>query len=183
MIGDRINHQRQRFLADRADGRIGRSRIQIDNVVAAVALSDYGLIVMLGVALGIVTMRFAAQIFTVMIERELLLATTAYILVLNISLELVIEEAAMLLGYHIPLCPLAQILISIGAIALALLYAHSPWLQHRLRPLLHVIGRLFAYIGDATNWLLRPFGWVFAKLFALVRGMFQSVAGMLAKSD
>ncbi len=42
----------------------------LDNVVAAVSLSDKLWVVMIGVALGIVTMRFAAGIFTWMIKRE-----------------------------------------------------------------------------------------------------------------
>ena len=66
----------------------------LDNVVAAVALSDQLWVVMLGVALGILTMRFAAGFFSVAIEREPILKPAAYLLVLNIGVQLILEDLA-----------------------------------------------------------------------------------------
>lgn len=91
----------------------------LDNVVAAVTLSHQLSVVMLGVALGIVTMRFAAGIFTHLVQREPSLEPAAYILVLNISLEMLLEGLA---GVHIG--DVTKFIISAGTLALALVYAH-----------------------------------------------------------
>jgi tellurite resistance protein TerC len=64
----------------------------IDNVVAAVALSNQLWVVLLCVALGIVTMRFAAGIFAYLIRRQPILEPAAYILVLAIGIELVLAD-------------------------------------------------------------------------------------------
>jgi len=66
----------------------------LDNVVAVVALSDNLYIVMFGVAIGIITMRFAAGIFTLMIMKEPILKPAAYIVVFNIGTELLLDEFA-----------------------------------------------------------------------------------------
>ena len=64
----------------------------LDNVVAVVALSDNLYIVMFGVFMGILTMRFAAGIFTWMILREPILKPAAYLVVFNIGAELLMDE-------------------------------------------------------------------------------------------
>jgi len=64
----------------------------LDNVVAVVALSDNLYIVMFGVFMGILTMRFAAGIFTWMILREPILKPAAYLVVFNIGAELLLDE-------------------------------------------------------------------------------------------
>lgn len=153
----------------------------IDNVVAAVALSDHILIVMLGVALGIVTMRFAAQIFTHLIEREPILAPTAYLLVLNISAELLIEEAAEALGYTIHFSNWQKFIISIGTIVLALLYIHSPTLYRILHPFIHAMRLFFGVINHGFDWLLRPFAWLFSWLVSSVRGLFRRLSSATAR--
>jgi tellurite resistance protein TerC len=57
----------------------------IDNVVAAVSLSDKIWVVMLGVGIGILTMRFAAGVFSYAVEREPILQQAAYVLILNMA--------------------------------------------------------------------------------------------------
>ncbi|HNE04298.1 MAG TPA: DUF475 domain-containing protein, partial [Anaerolineales bacterium] len=64
----------------------------IDNVVAAVSLSDKLWVVMLGVGIGILTMRYAAGIFSYAVEKEPILKQAAYILVLNIGVELILSQ-------------------------------------------------------------------------------------------
>lgn len=64
----------------------------LDNVVAAVALSREMLIVIIGVALGILTMRIAAGFFVRVVERVPELELGAYLLVGAIGVELVAEE-------------------------------------------------------------------------------------------
>ena len=66
----------------------------LDNVVAAVSLSDKLWVVMVGVALGILFMRFAAGLFSYAVEREPVLREAAYLLVFNIGVELLLEELA-----------------------------------------------------------------------------------------
>lgn len=64
----------------------------LDNVVAAVALSDRLWVVILGVLIGIVVIRFAATIFTRLIAWEPALEHAAYLLLLAIGSELIIER-------------------------------------------------------------------------------------------
>ena len=136
----------------------------LDNVVAAAALSHDYWVVMLGVALGIVTMRFAAGLFTRFIEREPILAPAAYILVLNIAIELVLEDAGL---YEFN--ALSKFAISIGTLVLALVYAHTPFLQRLFGPLFGFIADSMDYTNQAINYLLRPFGWVFRLVFRAIR--------------
>src|SRR4029079_14593749 len=63
----------------------------LDNVIAAVSLSTQLWIVVIGVAIGIVMMRFAAQIFARMIAWEPALEHAAYLLLLAIGGELLLE--------------------------------------------------------------------------------------------
>src|SRR5262245_41958512 len=64
----------------------------IDNVIAAVSLSDEIWVVMVGVAIGILTMRFAAGLFSYAVEREPILKPAAYVLILNIGIQLIVEQ-------------------------------------------------------------------------------------------
>lgn len=96
----------------------------IDNVVAAVSLSDKLWVVMIGVAIGILTMRYAAGVFSYAVEREPILKQAAYVLVLNIGVELVLDQI-----WHIEISDLLRFAISISTILLALAYAHIPFLQ------------------------------------------------------
>jgi len=93
----------------------------LDNVVAAITLSDEIWVVMLGVALGIVAMRFAATIFSRLILWEPALQTGAYLLVLSLGIELVIKEVVDL---HIG--ELTQFLLSAGILVATILVARSP---------------------------------------------------------
>lgn len=141
----------------------------LDNVVAAVALSDHILIVLLGVALGILAMRFAAQVFTLLIEREPVLITAAYILVLNISMELLIEEIGLLFHTEIHFASWQKFVISVVTLILAIIYARTPWLRHLLRPILRLISRFFSVINDVMDLALRPFGWLWQGLVLAVK--------------
>ncbi len=123
----------------------------IDNVVAAVSLSDKLWVVMLGVGIGILTMRYAAGIFSYAVEREPILKQAAYILVLNIGVELVL---AQVWGIEIP--DLLRFGISIATIALALAYAHIPFLQ-RFRFVLVWLAKGIGIINELVDWLFMPF--------------------------
>src|SRR5574341_896246 len=135
----------------------------LDNVVAAVALSRELWVVFTGVALGIVTMRFAAGIFVWMIQRYPVLEAAAYLLVFNIGIELLLEDF-----WHIKLDDAQKFLVSSGTLVLTLLYSRSPRLQR--------IGRHFTWLKLALGaisliflWALKPLAWLFSGFVVLSR--------------
>jgi tellurite resistance protein TerC len=104
----------------------------LDNIVAAVALSSHIVVLMIGVALGILAMRVAAGLFSRLVEREPILENAAYVLLLVIGLRFMGE-----LFFAVELSPLSQFGLSAAVVAVALLYAHwSP--LHVLRPLFRI---------------------------------------------
>jgi tellurite resistance protein TerC len=131
----------------------------LDNVVAAVSLSDKLWVVMVGVAIGILLMRFAAGVFSYVVEKEPILKTAAYILVLNIGVELLLEDLA-----HIEIGDWTRFGISVLTILLSLAYAHLPFLRV-VRPILIWLSRGFGIINNLISWILSPitglFGWLF----------------------
>jgi tellurite resistance protein TerC len=128
----------------------------LDNVVAAVALSREFWVVMTGVALGILTMRFAAQVFTALIGREPVLAPAAYVLVLAIGLEILLAEGARFLGFTFEIASLPRFLVSAAIIGLALLYAHTPGLQARLQGPLRTVHQALVVLNQGLEWALTP---------------------------
>ena len=122
----------------------------IDNVVAAVSLSKNLWLVMLGVAIGILTMRFAAGLFAKAVLKEPILKTAAYILVLNIGVQLLLEE----LG-KVEISDILKLAISLSIIALALLYAHSKIFQ-KIRPFFIWLAQGMDNINELFNWALVP---------------------------
>ncbi|MCC9078417.1 DUF475 domain-containing protein [Litorilinea aerophila] len=137
----------------------------LDNVVAAVALSRHLLVVMLGVGLGILTMRFAAGLFSRLIEREPILETAAYLLVLMIGLRLWAEQL-----FHLDISALSQFGLSLLLVAMALLYAH--WAPARaLRPLIHRLRRgMRSGLQLGRQMVLRPLSAVLGLLSLPGRG-------------
>jgi tellurite resistance protein TerC len=137
----------------------------IDNVVAAVSLSSKIWVVMVGVAIGILVMRFAAGIFSYIVEREPILKTAAYILVFNIGVELLIEEFL-----HIEIGDWLRFGISIATILLTLAYAHFRFLRF-FRPALIWISQGFALVNGTITWVLAPVKGIFnllIRLFGLI---------------
>jgi tellurite resistance protein TerC len=122
----------------------------LDNVVAAVALSNKLWVVMIGVALGIIAMRFAAGIFTWLIKREPILETAAYIVVFNIGAELLLSEFA---GIHF--AAWEKFAISAGTIILCVVYAHFKPLQI-LAPGLRWIAEGMGDVNELLDWALKP---------------------------
>jgi len=131
----------------------------LDNVVAAVALSEELWVVMLGVALGIVTMRFAAGVFTWLIKREPILETAAYIVIFNIGLELLLAEFA---GLHVEAWQ--KFIISAATLVLCVAYAHVKAL-HVLKPALRWIAQGMGNLNELVNWAFRPIVLLFKVMF------------------
>ena len=138
----------------------------LDNVVAVVALSDNLYIVMFGVAIGIITMRFAASLFTLMITREPILKPAAYIVVFNIGAELLIDE-----WFGIEFSSPLKFMISAGTLIVAVIYAHVKPL-HTLEPIFIWLGQGMANVNELLDWLLKP-------VFLLIKGLFRVLAFIL----
>jgi tellurite resistance protein TerC len=131
----------------------------LDNVVAVVALSDNLYIVMFGVFVGIVTMRFAAQLFTLMILKEPILKPAAYIVVFNIGAELLMNE---FFGVEFPSA--LKFMISAGTLILAVVYAHvKP--MHVLQPVFNGIGVGMDKANTVVDWVLHPIFWACKMIF------------------
>ncbi len=131
----------------------------IDNVVAAVALSSELWVVLLGVALGIITMRFAAGVFTHLIRKQPILEPAAYILVLAIGIELVLADL-----YDFHFSHLTKFAISISILVVCLLYARFEFL-HIFDPFLGWLGEGMGHSDALINWALKP-------LLVLIKALF-----------
>jgi tellurite resistance protein TerC len=135
----------------------------IDNVVAVVALSDNLWIVMFGVFMGIVTMRFAAGIFTVMILKEPILKPAAYIVVFNIGAQLLLDE---FIGLKTSAG--SKFVISASTLILALVYAH-------VKPL-HVLQPVFDRVGQGMATINKLMDWILTLVILPLRGLFRAIA-------
>lgn len=133
----------------------------IDNVVAAVSLSDKIWVVMVGVGIGILTMRFAAGIFSYAVTREPILKQAAYVLVLNIGVELILDQV-----WHIEISDLLRFGISASTILVALAYAHSSFLQ-KFRFALVWLAQGIGIITEFVDWIFAPFRGLF-RLFTRI---------------
>lgn len=72
----------------------------IDNVLAAVAMSPKLWVVMVGVAIGILAMRFVAGGFIKLMEKYPALETSAYIVIGILGAKLTLHVVFELLGLH-----------------------------------------------------------------------------------
>ena len=117
---------------------------------------------MLGVGIGILTMRYAAGIFSYAVEKEPILKQAAYILVLNIGVELILSQV-----WKIEIPDLLRFGISVATIVLTLAYAHIPFLQ-RLRFVLLWFAQGIGIINKLVDWLFMPI----KGIFSLIGGLF-----------
>jgi tellurite resistance protein TerC len=123
----------------------------LDNVVAAVALSRKFWVVVVGVGLGILTMRFAAGLFTLLIAREPVLVTAAYIIVLNIGAELLLAEF-----FHIEFHDVQKFMISLGTLLVCVIGVRLQFLHPPLRPVLRWLQQGMGNVDELINWALLP---------------------------
>jgi tellurite resistance protein TerC len=135
----------------------------LDNVVAAVALSQRFWVVMTGVAIGILFMRFAAGLFSYAVLRHPVLKYAAYILVFNIGIELIIEELKI---YQFG--DWTRFGISVGTLLLALAYERFKFLQ-QFRPVLMWISQGFGNLNELVDWALVPVFGLFKLLWSPIK--------------
>jgi len=131
----------------------------IDNVIAAVSLSKELWVVMLGVGIGILAMRFAAGLFSYAVERWPILKPAAYVLILNIGVQLILEQL-----WRIEISDWMRFAISAAIIFGSLFYARSSLLQ-KLRPALRGLSFLMGVINKAADLILAPFKRLFQWAF------------------
>jgi tellurite resistance protein TerC len=155
--GAATNHKRQvGFWSTVAVIELADLAFSLDNVVAAITLSHQLWVVMVGVGLGIIAMRFAATLFTRLIEWEPALQIGAYLLVFSLGVELLLKEF-----FHLHLAELAQFGISLGILAGTILIARSSlrtfsalWLPFLW--LFKLLYTPFALVGRLLQLLLYP---------------------------
>jgi tellurite resistance protein TerC len=111
------------------------------------------------VAIGILTMRYAAGLFSYAVQREPILKETAYILVLNIGIQLILEEI-----WKIEISDLLRFSISIFIILVCLAYAHIPILQ-KLDFILKWLSKGMGILNDFVDWVFSPFRAIFDYFF------------------
>ena len=130
----------------------------IDNVIAAVSLSNELWVVLVGVGIGILTMRFAAGLFSYAVEREPILKEAAYVLILNIGIQLILEQV-----WQVKISDLLRFAISAAIILGALAYAHIHFLQ-KFRFILAWLSQGIGIINQLVDWVFFPlkslFQWV-----------------------
>ena len=141
----------------------------LDNVVAAVALSEEYWVVLLGVAIGIVLMRFAASLFSRMIAWEPNLEIAAYLLILAIGIELLLDDLfhihfqPFLLGGITINAEVQQFGITLLILGLTVAFSKVSWLQP-LNVIWPPILRVFALL----SYPLRMISWPFRALLRLL---------------
>lgn len=101
----------------------------VDNVVAAVALSDKMWVVCTGVFIGILALRFVAGHCIKLIERFPVLEHTAFLLIGYVGLLLVVE-----LSFHVDITTLQKFLGIVAIIAITIWYSRSIGVQAVFRP-------------------------------------------------
>lgn len=150
----------------------------LDNVVVVVSLSNELWLVMFGVAIGIIVMRFAAGLFSKLIVKVPPLATAAYILVFNIGVEFIL---ARLLNINIP--DLTRFIINVSTLVLALVYAKTPLLQVVLKTPVNFFRLFFFGLDQVFNVVLYPFGWILNKFMDYVKWTFKRISAAAKAGD
>jgi len=122
-----------------------------DNILAAVALSPKLWVVLTGVFIGILAMRFVAGIFVKLIERFPILAKIAYVLVGAIGIQLVAEHI-----WQFQLHEVQKFGIILGIIAAGLVYDRVKALQTLLSPIFNWLGQVMGNLSELIDSLLVP---------------------------
>jgi len=129
--------------------------LSVDNVVAAVALSDKLWLVCTGVFIGILALRFLAGFCIGLMKKFPILASTAFLLVGYVGALLLVEMAS---GPGHKMSSVAKFAGIAIIIVVTLLYERSSLLQRILAPVLRVVQlpmRFFAIAVESIFWPVR----------------------------
>ena len=143
----------------------------LDNVVVVITLSDQLWLILLGVAVGILTMRFAAGAFTGLIERFPALGPAAYALVFFIGVEFILKH----FGVDVP--EAVRFAVNISILLGAVVYSRWHWLQRALNWPFRVFRAAFFGLDWVIAHLFQPLGWGYRKL----AGYFRLSPGRISK--
>jgi YkoY family integral membrane protein len=134
----------------------------VDNVVAAVALSDEMWVVCTGVFIGILALRFVAGHCIKLIEKFPVLEHTAFLLIGFVGLLLVTE-----LAFHIDIHTKEKFIGIVAIIAFTIWYSRSAPVRAAMRPVnaaLMVPVRVYDFVLGGLFWiLLAPYRLFFQK--------------------
>jgi tellurite resistance protein TerC len=144
----------------------------LDNVVTAVAISDRFWLVVVGVFIGILLMRVAAGWFSYWVDREPILKTAAYVLIMVIGLEILAGEFG-----DFTMNSWLRLGISLVIIAFSLWYAHSPLVQ-KTRPVFEWLSSGFGSFNQLVNWLLQPVIGLFKLAWTGISSLFRSKSSL-----
>jgi YkoY family integral membrane protein len=103
----------------------------LDNVVSAVSFSSNIWIVMLGVAIGVVTMLFATPIISKLIHKYKGLSSAAYVIVGLIGVFLLVE-----IYTHIHITEFQKFACILGVLGFTMLYETNSKVRHYTKPVL-----------------------------------------------
>jgi tellurite resistance protein TerC len=135
----------------------------VDNVAAAVAMSDKMWAVIAGVCIGILAMRFVAGIFVGLIKKYPVLEKIAYLLVGWIGILLILEEQGIFETNE-----LTKFVSILSIIAAGFAYEQIPAVKKVLRPSVIWTGELFGNIYELTTDVLAPVGAILRPVKAYV---------------
>jgi tellurite resistance protein TerC len=128
--------------------------LSLDNVVVVISLSRQLWLVMLGVAAGILLMRFAAGVFSSLMEKIPGLIPSTYALVFTIGVELLLPHWS---GIEIP--NPVRFGVNIGILLLALLFNRASRLLRMMRLPLRICLFVVWIIDRLFFTVLYPFSW------------------------
>lgn len=138
--------------------------LSVDNVVAAVALSDKLWVVCTGVFIGILALRFVAGLCIKLIERFPILESTSFVLIGYVGGLLLAELIA-----HVHVGPLGKFVGIVIILALALLYAEIGAFQKVARPVLKLTVPVMKLVDFLVGGVFQIIFWPFKKAWSLVR--------------
>jgi tellurite resistance protein TerC len=147
----------------------------IDNIVAAVAMTDKLWVVIVGVFIGIAAMRIVAGIFVKLIEKFPILNQIAFLLVGFVGVQLCVEQFFP----HAEMTELQKFGGIMAIIAGGLIYDKSAFLQKVFGPTVRWIGEGFGNINEMVEWAWKPFGFVIGGVI----GGFKRVFGIGKNAD
>lgn len=138
--------------------------LSVDNVVAAVALSDKLWVVCTGVFIGILALRFVAGYCIKLIERFPILESASFILIGYVGVLLLSE-----LITHVHIGPLGKFIGIIIILSLAILYAEVGGFRKVAQPFLKVFMPIMKLVDYVIGGIFQMIFWPFKKAWSLVR--------------
>jgi tellurite resistance protein TerC len=137
----------------------------LDNVVALVALTTDMLALTVGIGLAVILMRMAALVFIKIMKAHPILEPAAYILVLYLGVEILLEHKGMV---HMDEIGKAGALM--GIVGAALLYEKVAFLHPVCRPFFRGFGVLLWAGVAVLDGVVRVALWPFRTAWSLARG-------------